>query len=63
MADAQDWSIEECDELQLDFSKLEKAIAQCQGIIPVAVQDADTKEVILVAFTNEVALKKCIESV
>ncbi|MHB9131276.1 MAG: phosphoribosyl-AMP cyclohydrolase [Armatimonadota bacterium] len=62
MADAQDWSIEECDELQLDFSKLDKAIDQCPGIIPVAVQDADTKEVILVAYTNEVALKKCIET-
>ncbi|MHB0937167.1 MAG: phosphoribosyl-AMP cyclohydrolase [Armatimonadota bacterium] len=62
MADAQDWSIEECDELKLDFAKLAKATAQCPDIIPVAVQDVDTREVILVAYTNEAALKKCIET-
>ena len=62
MADAQVWSIEECDELQLDFAKLARATAQCPEIIPVAVQDVDTKEVILVAYTNQQALQKCIET-
>lgn len=62
MADAQVWSIEECDELRLDFSKLAKATAQCPDIIPVAVQDVDTKEIILIAYTNEQALRKCIET-
>jgi phosphoribosyl-AMP cyclohydrolase len=43
--------IEEGTELKLDFSKLERAAA-CTGILPVAIQHADTGEVILVAYTN-----------
>jgi phosphoribosyl-AMP cyclohydrolase len=62
--------IEETNELKLDFTKLEKVGAQvlstreagsasCDpGVIPVAVQNADTKEVILVAYTNEFAMKE-----
>ena len=61
--------IEESSELTLDFTKLEKVgrqvadtraagTAPCDpGVIPVAVQNADTKEVILVAYTNEYAMK------
>lgn len=45
--------------LQLDFDKLAKA-AQCPGVLPVAVQNTDTKEVILVAYMNKVALDKTI---
>jgi phosphoribosyl-AMP cyclohydrolase len=55
-------SLEEGKTLQLDFSKLFKATAKCPDIIPVAVQNADTDEVILVAYTNEQALKKSIET-
>ena len=63
-------NIEETTELKLDFTKLEKvglqvkatresgASAQDPGVIPVAVQNADTKEVILVAYTNEFAMKE-----
>ena len=63
-------NIEETSELTLDFTKLEKvglqvratresgASAQDPGVIPVAVQNADTKEVILVAYTNEFAMKE-----
>ncbi len=47
--------------LQLDFNKLEKAVGQSKGIIPVAVQHADTREVILVAYTNELAFRKTME--
>ena len=50
--------IEEGSELQLDFDKIAKVAAQTSGVIPVAVQDADTKEVILVAYVNRQALKK-----
>ena len=62
--------LEETNELKLDFTKLEKVGAQvaagripgaspCDpGVIPVAVQNADTKEVILVAYTNEYAMKE-----
>ncbi|RKX30446.1 MAG: phosphoribosyl-AMP cyclohydrolase [Verrucomicrobia bacterium] len=55
-------AIEEGDELRLDFGKLEKAVANSPGIIPVAVQDADTGEVILLAYVNQEALKRAIET-
>ena len=62
-------TIEETLELKLDFTKLEKVGAQVAasrasapehdpGVIPVAVQNADTKEVILVAYTNEFAMRE-----
>lgn len=54
--------LEEGDALQLDFNKLEKAVAQSKGIIPVAVQHADTREVILVAYTNEQAFRASLQS-
>jgi len=52
--------LEEGEELMLDFDKLEKAVADSKGIIPVAVQNADTGEVILVAYANQAALDKSI---
>ena len=54
--------LEEGLELKLDFNKLEKAVGQSKGIIPVAVQHADTNELILVAYTNELAFRKTIET-
>ncbi|HMO52094.1 MAG TPA: phosphoribosyl-AMP cyclohydrolase [Kiritimatiellia bacterium] len=51
--------LEEGSRLQLDFDKLAKA-AQCPGVLPVAVQNADTQEVILVAYINKLALDKTI---
>ena len=53
--------LEEGVELQLDFSKIAKIAASSPDVIPVAVQHADTQEVILVAYTNEYALKTSIE--
>ena len=62
--------LEESSRLTLDFTKLEKVGAQVAatraqggaehdpGVIPVAVQNADTKEVILVAYTNEFAMRE-----
>ena len=62
--------LEESSKLTLDFTKLEKVGAQVSatraqggvehdpGVIPVAVQNADTKEVILVAYTNEFAMRE-----
>ena len=52
--------LEEGAALTLDFHKLEKAVAQSKGIIPVAVQHADTRELILVAYTNELAFRKSL---
>lgn len=53
--------LEEGDQLLLDFGKLAKVADNCPDVIPVAVQHADTKEVILVAYTNEKALKESLD--
>lgn len=50
--------IEETEELKLDFHKI-KSMSE-QDVIPVAVQNADTDEVILVAYTNEQAMLESI---
>ncbi len=54
--------LEEGLKLQLDFSKIAKVAKVSPEVIPVAVQDADTGEVILVAYTNELAMRKTFES-
>ena len=53
--------IEETNELMLDFDKLAK-IAPENRVIPVAVQNMNTKEVILVAYVNEEALQESIKN-
>lgn len=50
--------LEESATLQLDFNKLNGV----EGVIPVAVQDAHTREVILVAYTNEEALGETLRT-
>lgn len=54
--------LEEGTSLNLDFNKLSKAVKSSPDIIPVAVQNADTLEVILIAYTNEYALKESIST-
>ena len=54
--------LEEGLNLQLDFSKIAKIAASSPDVIPVAVQHADTKEVILVAYANEKALRATIDT-
>ncbi len=54
--------LEEGAELKLDFTKLARATATSPGIIPVAIQHADTGEVILVAYTNEQAFKLAMQT-
>jgi phosphoribosyl-AMP cyclohydrolase len=54
--------LEEGKELRLDFSKLEKVAARNKGLVPVAVQDIDTREVILVAYTNKEAFEKSVRN-
>ena len=53
--------LEEGSELVLDWHKLEKAVAGTKGIIPVAVQHADTREVILVAYINQQAFEESLK--
>jgi phosphoribosyl-AMP cyclohydrolase len=55
-------TLEDGNALTLDFSKIAKIAAKCPDVIPVAVQHADTHEVILVAYTNELAMRKTLES-
>lgn len=50
-------SLEEGKLLQLDFAKIAKITANCPDVIPVAVQNMDTKEVILIAYVNQKALE------
>lgn len=54
-------TLEEGNELTLDFGKLAKIAETSRDCIPVAVQDADTDEVILVAYTNEQAMRASFE--
>lgn len=54
--------LEEGTGLYLDFDKIAKIAAQVPGVIPVAVQNVDTKEVILVAYVNREAFQKSIET-
>lgn len=54
--------LEESKILQLDFSKLAKTAQKCPDVIPVAVQNIDTCEVILVAYTNQQALKLAVQT-
>jgi phosphoribosyl-AMP cyclohydrolase len=53
--------LEEGVDLTLDFDKLAK-VGQVGGVVPCAVQHADTNEVILVAYVNQVALKASLDS-
>ena len=52
--------IEETDELMLDFEKIAK-IDPANKVIPVAVQNMDTREVILIAYVNKLALDESIK--
>ena len=54
--------LEEGKKLLLDFNKLSKAVAQSAGIIPVAVQNAKTKELILIAYTNKEAFDTSVKT-
>lgn len=54
--------LEEGNELLLDFDKLSAVAAQSPGVIPVAVQNADTQEVILISYTNKEAFEKSLST-
>lgn len=48
--------LEEGGALILDFGKIRKVAAVSEDVVPVAIQDADTHEVLLVAYTNRAAM-------
>ena len=53
--------VEEISELKLDFNKLTSATQMCPNILPVTVQNINSGEVILLAYTNELAFRKCLK--
>src|SRR5438477_10689127 len=53
--------LEEGKRLALDFGELAK-VGKIPGVLPCAVQNADTGEVILVAYVNDQALRTAIET-
>jgi phosphoribosyl-AMP cyclohydrolase len=53
--------LEEGSDLLLDFDKLAKVAESGERLLPVAVQDAETKEVLIVAYANHVALRHTLE--
>jgi phosphoribosyl-AMP cyclohydrolase len=55
-------ALEEGTELQLDFGKIGKVADNTREVLPVAVQHADTREVILIAYSNELAFRKTLET-
>ncbi|MDO9541929.1 MAG: phosphoribosyl-AMP cyclohydrolase [Kiritimatiellia bacterium] len=48
-------SLEETSVLRLDFDKLANSAGLCRGVLPVTVQNINTGEVILLAYTNKEA--------
>lgn len=53
--------LEEKDALLLDFEKLDKIAATKSAVVPVVVQDVDSKEVLLVGYANEEAVRYTLE--
>ena len=54
--------LEEGNELTLDYSKISRVAKSCNDLIPVAVQDIDTMEIILIAYTNQKAFEYTIKT-
>jgi phosphoribosyl-AMP cyclohydrolase len=48
--------------LSLDFGKIAAISQNTNDVIPVAVQHAETQEVILVAYTNELAMRQSFKT-
>ena len=54
--------LEEGNELQLDFAKLQKVARTGLPVLPVVVQDADSREVLVVAYSNQEALDRSLKT-
>lgn len=53
--------LEEGRDLSLDFGKLKEVTLCRESVLPVAVQDANSKKVLLVAYVNETALRYTLD--
>ena len=54
--------LEEGKDLQLDFTKLQKIAKTGLPVLPVVVQDADSHEVLVVAYSNQEALEHSLKT-
>jgi phosphoribosyl-AMP cyclohydrolase len=54
-------TLEEGRTLQLDFDKLKKVAQAGAAVLPVAVQDAESKELLVLAYANAQALAHTVE--
>lgn len=54
--------LEEGTKLHLDFSKLQKIASTGHHVLPVVVQDADSHEVLVVAYANQQALEHSLKT-
>ena len=54
--------LEEGRALQLDFTKLQKIARTESLVVPVVVQDAETKDVLVVAYANQLALETTLKT-
>ena len=53
--------LEEGTDMLLDFDKLDKVAQSREAVLPVAVQDVDTKEVLLLAYASDEALRYTLD--
>ncbi|MEM7009856.1 MAG: phosphoribosyl-AMP cyclohydrolase [Verrucomicrobiota bacterium] len=53
--------IEEGTRLQLDFTKLQKIAATGSEVVPAVAQDADSGEVLIIGYANQLALDTALE--
>jgi phosphoribosyl-AMP cyclohydrolase len=54
--------LEEGKTLKLDFGKIGKVADNSRNVVPVAIQNINTGDVILIAYTNKKAFKKAIRT-
>ena len=54
--------LEEGNELRLDFTKLQKIAQTGLPVLPVVVQDVDSKEVLVVAYSNQEAVEHSLKT-
>jgi phosphoribosyl-AMP cyclohydrolase len=55
-------ALEEGTQLRLDFSKLQKVGGTGIPVVPVVVQDAESREVLVLAYANEEALRHSLKT-
>ncbi|MBF0122965.1 MAG: phosphoribosyl-AMP cyclohydrolase [Candidatus Omnitrophica bacterium] len=55
-------TLEDGAQVLIDFEKLRKVAQSPDPVVPVIVQDAKTKEVLILAYANEKALRHTVES-